>query len=352
MQRIGAQTDQKKKSWITRFLQLRSKLEEKDRELREQVHFLQTLIDVIPAPIFYKDVEGEYRGCNKAFESYIGINKNQIVGKTVFDLAPAKLASKYQEKDDALFNNPGIQIYENHVVYADGSEHDVIFNKATYTNTHNKVAGLVGVITDITKHKRAERALKETSQKLIVVLDQIVHAMAAITEIRDMYTAGHQQRVSDLAGAIGQELGLAEGELTAVKVAGMLHDIGKIAVPAEILTKPGKLTFHELGIVKNHAQIGYDILKTIEFPWPIADIVIQHHERLNGSGYPNQLKGSAILLEAQIIAVADVVEAMSSHRPYRPSLGVEQAIAEIDRNRGILYNADVVDACIKVVKQR
>ncbi|MEG6586516.1 HD-GYP domain-containing protein [Dendrosporobacter sp. 1207_IL3150] len=336
---------------LSRYLQLKSELAGKDRELSEQVHFLQTLIDVIPAPIFYKDANGKYKGCNKSFEEYIGLKKEKIVGSSVYDLAPGSLAEIYQKKDNELLEQTGIQIYENRVMYADGSEHDVIFNKATFTDTSMNIAGIVGVITDITEPKKAERALQESSEKLKIILGQTVQAMSSIAEIRDMYTAGHQKRVSELAVGIAIEMGLDNESVTAIQVAGMLHDIGKIAVPAEILTKPGKLSVHEFGIVRNHSNIGYEILKTIDFPWPVADIVHQHHERIDGSGYPNGLKSSEMLLEAKIVAVADVVEAMSSHRPYRPSLGVVQAITEINLNRGILYDDSVVKACITLFEK-
>jgi putative nucleotidyltransferase with HDIG domain len=175
--------------------------------------------------------------------------------------------------------------------------------------------------------------------------------MSVTIEMRDPYTAGHQRRVSKLACAIAREIGLPETQIEGIRMAGEIHDIGKIYVPAEILSKPSKLTDIEFTIIKTHSQVGYDILKNIEFPWPIADIVVQHHERLDGSGYPAHLKGDAILLEANIIIVADVVEAMSSHRPYRPSHGIDKAIAEITQNKGILYDAAVVDHCVRLFRE-
>jgi putative nucleotidyltransferase with HDIG domain len=176
--------------------------------------------------------------------------------------------------------------------------------------------------------------------------------MSVTVEMRDPYTAGHQRRVSKLACAIAREIGLPGAQIEGIRMAGEIHDIGKIYVPAEILSKPGKLTDIEFTIIKTHAQVGYDILKNIEFPWPIADIVVQHHERLNGSGYPAGLKGGAILPEANIIIVADVVEAMSSHRPYRPAHGIDTALAEIVQNKGVLYDAAVVDHCVRLFKEK
>lgn len=179
-----------------------------------------------------------------------------------------------------------------------------------------------------------------------------VQALAHTVETRDPYTAGHQQRVADLARTIATEMGLSADRIDGIRMAGVIHDIGKVAVPAEILSKPGRITAHEFGIIKTHSQVGYDILKDIEFPWPVADIVLQHQERIDGSGYPQGLKGDEILVEARILAVADVVEAMSSHRPYRAALGVDKALEEIVKNKGALYDSDVADACVRVFKEK
>ena len=250
--------------------------------------------------------------------------------------------------DTILFEQGGSQEYESNVVYADGSMHDVIFNKALYYDSQEKLTGLVGVITNITERKRAETRASESTARLRQVVDQIVRTMSAVTETRDLYTAGHQRRVCLLAVGIAKELGLAADRIDGIRNAALLHDTGKIAVPFEILTKPNTLSFHEMEIVKGHVDSGYDILKSIDFPWPIAEIVRQHHERMDGSGYPQGLAGADILLEARIIAVADVVEAMVSHRPYRPGLGIVPAISEINRGRGTLYDEAVVAACIKL----
>jgi len=170
--------------------------------------------------------------------------------------------------------------------------------------------------------------------------------------MKDPYRHSHQKRVAQLACAIAREMNLPEEQIEGIRVAGNIHDIGKISVPMEILNKPGRVNKNEFGIIKNHAQAGYDILKTIEFPWPIAQIVLQHHERMDGSGYPQGLSGKDILLEARILGVADVVEAMVSRRPYRPALGIDKALEEISKNRGILYDPEVVDACLKLFTEK
>jgi putative nucleotidyltransferase with HDIG domain len=177
-------------------------------------------------------------------------------------------------------------------------------------------------------------------------LRQTATALAAALEQRDPYTAGHQQRVARLSCHIARRLGLPDDRIEGLRIAGVLHDIGKIAVPAEILSKPGRLSDVEMGLIRVHPEAGHNIVKSIHFPWPVADVVVQHHERMNGSGYPAGLKGDAISLEARVLAVADVVEAMSSHRPYRPALGRDQALAHLLAGRGTLYDPEVADACL------
>ena len=200
-----------------------------------------------------------------------------------------------------------------------------------------------------TRHldQRADE-LKTSYEKTRLILSGTVLAMSKIVESRDPYTAGHEQQVSGIAGLIAQKMSLSYDQVEAIRVAGSLHDIGKIGVPSEILTKPGRLSWLEMEMIKTHTQNAYDILKTIEFPYPIAQIILQHHERMDGSGYPQGLKGEDILLEARIIGVADVLEAMSAHRPYRPALGMEAAMDEIVKNRGAFYDPNVVDTCLGI----
>ncbi|MBW2608234.1 MAG: HD domain-containing protein [Deltaproteobacteria bacterium] len=193
--------------------------------------------------------------------------------------------------------------------------------------------------------------LKKTMNDLEKAIDGIIEAMGLTVEIRDPYTAGHQKRVAEIAHAIAIEMGFSKQQIEGLRMAGVIHDIGKMAVPAEILSKPGKITEHEFGIIKSHSEVGYNILKKIDFPWPIAQIVYQHHERMDGSGYPQGLSGKDILLEARIMAVADVVEAMASHRPYRPALGIDMALEEIEKNKDGVYDPEVVDACLRIFKE-
>ena len=208
-----------------------------------------------------------------------------------------------------------------------------------------------GIVRDITRRIETEENLKQSYEKLQKTLNGAIKTLAYIVETKDPYTSGHQVRVAKLSVAIANELGLSKEKVSAISVASLIHDIGKISVPASILSKPSTLTELEFAMVKLHSQIGYDILKEIDFGYPIADIVLQHHERLNGSGYPKGLKGNDIMIEARIIAVADTVESMASHRPYRPALGIDKALKELEEGSGVLYDKDVVDTCIRVFRE-
>jgi len=211
---------------------------------------------------------------------------------------------------------------------------------------------VIKIYKDITERMLAEEELRENMKQMRKNLDCTIQAIARTVETRDAYTAGHQRRTTEIARAIAYEMGLSKKVLDGIRMAGVIHDLGKISVPAEILSKPGKLSESEMSLIKEHPQAGYEILKGIDFKWPVADIVLQHHERLNDSGYPYNLHGDQILLEARIIGVADVIEAMASHRPYRPALGIDDAFEEITMNRGIKYDPDVVDAAIDLFTKR
>jgi putative nucleotidyltransferase with HDIG domain len=214
------------------------------------------------------------------------------------------------------------------------------------------IGGLLVTLLDISARKRAEEDLQKSLYKLQRAFEGVVQAMAMTMEMKDIYTSGHQRRVAELACALAGELGLPAERIDGLRVAALLHDLGKIAVASEILSKPGKLNEYEFAIIKAHPRIGYDILKAIDFPWPVAQIILQHHERLDGSGYPLRLRGEEILLEAKILGVADVVEAMSSHRPYRPAIGMAHALKEISQNKGLSYEPTVVEACLKLFRTK
>jgi HD-GYP domain-containing protein (c-di-GMP phosphodiesterase class II) len=225
----------------------------------------------------------------------------------------------------------------------DGTPFPVAVTNTPIFDDDGELTAIIGISNDITERKRAEEALQRN-------LDAMVETIASTVEHRDPYTAGHQWRVAELAGAIGRELGLDEFTIEGIEIAAKIHDLGKISVPSEILTKPTNLTAPELELIKQHAEIGYQIIEGIDFPWPVAEMVRQHHERLDGSGYPRALLGEEILLGARIIAVADTVEAMDAHRPYRPSRGLDAALKQIEQDRGTRLDADAVDACLRLFR--
>jgi len=212
--------------------------------------------------------------------------------------------------------------------------------------------GILGVTRDITERKWAEGKLLMTVESLRKAVNTTIQVLVSALEARDPYTAGHQRRVADLARAIAVEMGLPQNEIDGIRMAGSIHDIGKLSIPAEILVKPTKLTNLEFLLIKEHSQSGYEMLKNVESPWPLAQIIYQHHERMDGSGYPGNLKGDEILMEARIMAVADVVEAMASHRPYRAALGIDAALKEIEQNKGIQYDKTVAAACLKLFREK
>jgi len=214
--------------------------------------------------------------------------------------------------------------------------------EATLTKTYEYILG----------QREAKQALDRSIEIVHRTLEQTIHVISTIGELRDPYTAGHQLRVAQLANSIAKELSCDEEQCYWIYVAGLVHDIGKICIPTEILCRPGGVSLHELELIRDHAEAGYNILKDIEFPWPVAKIVRQHHERLNGSGYPIGLTAKDILIEAKIISVADTVEAISSFRPYRPAMGIEKGLEVIIKEKGVLYDEKIVDACLSIVKQK
>ena len=230
----------------------------------------------------------------------------------------------------------------------------------TYVRIRMTIAPLTGrgsrrhlcMIEDITDQERAEARAQQYLKQLETAFMRTVEVAMTLGEMRDPYTAGHEKRVAEIAVAIGAELGLDADRIEGLRVAGYLHDVGKITIPSDILSKPGRLSPAEMALIRTHAASGYEVLKDVGFPWPVAQVALQHHERMDGSGYPNGLKGDAIVLEARITAVADVIEAMASHRPYRAALGIDKALEEIEHGRGAAYDAQVADACLRLFREK
>ncbi len=281
-----------------------------------------------------------------------GYSPEEIVGRDfrqfVDDPSKGQVAEYYILRQRG---EPVPSRYEFNIVRKGGELRCVEISSSVIEDSKGRVETTAQML-DITERKRAKEQLEESFKSLRKAMNGIIQAIALTVERRDPYTAGHQRRVADLARAIATTLALPKEQIEGIRIAAVIHDIGKIAVPAEILSRPGSLNSHEFSLIKDHAKIGYEILKEIEFPWPIAQIVFQHHERLDGSGYPQGLAGQNILLEARILAVADVVEAMASHRPYRPAHGEEKALEEISTNRATRYDPDAVDACLNLFREK
>lgn len=289
---------------------------------------------------------------NPALEKIFGYPANEILGKNMDTLAlihPDDVEKVKKERMIRGGKKDKTSRFSFRIIGKDGRVRHAEVNTVALPGDRTRV---LGILRDVTDWSIVENELKENILQMENMVWGTVQALAQTTETRDPYTSGHQNRVARLALAIAEQLGLEEKTIDGIRMAGLVHDIGKIQVPAEILGKPGKLTEMEFNLIKVHPQVGYDILKTIEFPFPVARTVLQHHERMDGSGYPFGLKGDQILLEARILAVSDVVEAMASYRPYRPALGLEKALEEIQRNKETFYDADVVNACLRVFQTR
>jgi PAS domain S-box-containing protein/putative nucleotidyltransferase with HDIG domain len=317
--------------------------------LKEQVEFYAQLFFATTDSIIVHDLDGKCVYANEHACQFYGYNEEELFRMSLDELNAPEQADIVKAKIAELTEKSQLTFESVHV-RKDKASAPVEISSHIIESGGRKL--IVSAIRDISERKRTAEELRQTSLRLQRAIEGAINAVALTTEIRDPYTAGHQHRVAKLACSIGRELGLSEEQIEGVRVAGTLHDIGKIYVPAEILSRPGRLRQNEINLIKDHAQVGYDLLSAIEFPWPVAQIVLQHHERINGSGYPFGLSGDEILVEAKIMSVADVVEAMASHRPYRPALSIEEALLEILQQRGVLYAPEAVDACIKVFTQK
>jgi PAS domain S-box-containing protein/putative nucleotidyltransferase with HDIG domain len=238
------------------------------------------------------------------------------------------------------------------LIHKDGSLVPVEVKYTFLRDTQGRPVEVLAIARDISERKQALDEAGHSTERLIGAMEHAIQAMTVIAEMRDPHTAGHQQRATQLACAIAEQMGLSKEQIIGLRLAGLIHDIGKVRVPAEILTNPGGLSEPEFMMIRAHPVLGYEILRVMDFPWPVAQIVLQHHERMNGSGYPSGLSGEDIIVEARILGVADVVEAMASHRPYRPAPGINNALAEISQNKGVLYDSRVVDACLTLFRDR
>ncbi len=301
---------------------------------------------------FYMIRDDRFTYVNSRFAEIFGYAApDEIVGKSPSELVAAKdratVAGNIRRR---LAGEMKSLSYSFTGVRKDGKEVEVGVHGSLATYQGRPV--IMGLLQDISERKRAEDEIRRYVAQLEQAMQSTINVVATIGELRDPYTHGHERRVGEIAAAIGTEMGLDQNQVEGIRIAGYMHDVGKIAVPAEILAKPARLSKAEFELVKDHAQQSYEILKTVPFPWPVAETAWQHHERLDGSGYPRGLKGEEIVLEARVLAVADTVEAMSSHRPYRPGLGLEKALAEIEKGGGKIFDPRVVDACLRLFREK
>jgi PAS domain S-box-containing protein/putative nucleotidyltransferase with HDIG domain len=318
--------------------------------LQESEERYRTLFEDSRDAVYITTRDGRFVNVNESFLSLFGVSRDELAGLRPGDLyeRPEDCVSFQREIED----KGSVRDYGTRLRRKDGAIIDALCSATVWRDQEGAILGYRGFIHDITQRKRAEEELQRSYLDLRETLEGTVSALAALAEARDPYTSGHQQRVAALACAIAEEMGLSADAVQAIRMAGLVHDIGKIHVPAEILSKPTKLTDIEMQLIRTHPQTAYEILRTVKFNQPVGEIVLQHHERMNGSGYPNGLAGDDISLEARVLAVADVVEAMASNRPYRPAYGIDEALAEISQNAGVLYDEQVAHSCLTLFREK
>jgi PAS domain S-box-containing protein len=325
-----------------------------ERELRD--------LEIAGVAIVVINREGIVTLINRKGCEILDHDREEIIGRNWFDhFLPEDIRERVKKVFGQLMAEEmtPTEYFENPILTRIGEKRLISWRNSLVRDEYGQIRGTLSSGEDITERRKTEEQLRQSEEQtqhtlknLRKAMSGIIQAMAATVETRDPYTAGHQRRVADLARAMAKEMGLKEEQIDGIRMAGIVHDLGKISVPAEILSKPTKLNDIEFALIKTHPQVSYDILKDIDFPWPVAQTVFQHHERLDGSGYPQGLKGEEMLLEARILAVADVVEAIASHRPYRPAQGIEAALEQISNKKGILYDEAAVVACLKLFREK
>jgi len=333
-----------------REVKIRRERREATAQLRKSEEKYRTLFEDSRDANYINAAEGELIDFNQSTLDLFGYSREEMIGMSTKNVFVN--ADEYNKFQEEIAQKGSVREFEAKLRKKDGAEMDCLITSTVRLARDKTILGYQGIIRDISELVSGRRQLEKTLKELRKALGGTIEAMALTVETRDPYTAGHQRRVSNLARAIATEMGVSEDQIQGIRLAGVIHDIGKISVPGEILSKPGKISKNEFGIIKEHPQVGHNILNTVDFPWPIAQIVLQHHERMDGSGYPDGISGENILLEARILAVADVVEAMASHRPYRASLGIDIALREILKNRSSFYDPKVVDACLRLFNEK
>ena len=322
--------------------QLELSLRSSEAESRQSLALLEALEDSLPVGIKLVGRDLRILRANRALARASGIPAEELLGRTVAEALPEVWPKVAEAYGRALKGEVVSNVEHTAVNKEDGRLHDLLGSYYP-VRVGGELIAVGNTLVDVTELKKAHKTVERN-------LAALVDTIATTVEYRDPYTAGHQRRVAAIAGAIAAEIGLGPSDAQGIRIAASIHDIGKISVPAEILSKPSNLSPAECQLIREHSEAGYQIIAGIDFPWPVAEMVRQHHERLNGSGYPRRLRGKQISLGARIIAVADTVEAMSAHRPYRPSRGVEAALEQIQHDRGTLLDPECVDACIRLFR--
>jgi len=321
-----------------------------ESRLKKSEEKYRTLFEESRDAIYINADQGELIDFNQATLALFGYTREEMAGMHTKDIFVNE--DEYLRFQEEIKQKGSIREFGAVLRKKDGTGMNCLISSTVRRSKDNSIMGNQGIIRDISELMSSRQTLEKTLNKLRKALGGTIQAMALTVETRDPYTAGHQRGVSNLALMIATEMGVSEHQIQGIRFAGVLHDIGKICVPGEILSKPGNISKNELGLIREHSQVGHNILKTVDFPWPIARIVLQHHEKMDGSGYPDGVSGENILLEARILAVADVVEAMASHRPYRPALGIDMALKEIQQNKNTFYDPQAVDACLRLFNEK
>jgi PAS domain S-box-containing protein len=330
-----------------------SERKQAEETINRQREEYRTIFDSVRPTIAYLDKEGVIMRINKAGAAAFGREPKEVVGRTIYDFFPVDEAAGFAAGNNDVVRTGVAQLgIVTQYTLPSGAKRWAQVDRIPYRDRDGNIIGVIAVNQDITRRKLAEENLEKSLIAVRKNLKDAITTLAKIVEMRDPYTAGHQRRVAALATAIAKEMSLSEDQTDQVQMAAIVHDIGKIYIPSDILSKPARLTEVEFQFIKTHPRGGYDIVKGIDFPGAVAESVLQHHERMDGSGYPSGLKDNEILLEAKILAVADTVEAMASYRPYRPSLGIDKALEEISDKKGKLFNESVVDACLRLFREK
>ena len=310
-------------------------------EIRQAEEQFRSIVETAPSLLMISDPKGKNLYVSPSCKELTGYTQEELLAEPVWWVHGKDTPRAKEVFEHAFSKEVRGKDFEYTAIKKNGELWCASSSWVPLRNKEGKFRGVVLQTVDVTESKHS-------IEKLQAMIAGIVEAISVTTEVRDAYTAGHQRRVTQLACAIARQMNLSQDQIEGIRLAGLMHDIGKISVPAEILSKPAKLSEAEYQLIKAHPQVAYDILKSIDFSWPVAEIVLQHHERMDGSGYPRGLKGKQILMESRILAVADVIEAMASHRPYRPALGIDKALEEIRDHQGKLYDSSVVETCLQL----